>query len=444
MERRLFAQLEAWKSKAKRKPLILMGARQVGKTFLLQQFAREKYHNFIYLNFENTPNLKKLFTETLKPLDLLQNIGIESNVPIHPEKTLIILDEIQECPQALNSLKYFCELANEYHICAAGSLLGVKLINTQGFPVGKVDFLHLYPLGFFEFLQAVGEQELYEYLEHYQSITPLSMFLHDKLLRLFKVYLFVGGMPEAVVHYIDSKNFQEIRNIHQAILQAYSLDFSKHSPKDQLMKINQIWNSIPGQLSKENRKFIYSVIRSGARAREYELALQWLLEAGLIHKVYNVSSPKLPLEGYANFDFFKIYLLDIGLLGAMTHLSPKTMMDGNDLFQEFRGALIENYVAQELIRHQQNLYYWTSEGKAELDFLLQQDDVIYPLEVKLGNSGKKKSLRVYDEKYHPKLQVRTSPMNLKKDGKLLNCPLYLLGRIERFIQRCHNDTNDTP
>ncbi|NGX43385.1 MAG: hypothetical protein K940chlam7_01682 [Chlamydiae bacterium] len=435
MDRRLFEQLEAWKIKDRRKPLILMGARQVGKTFLLQQFAREKYRNHVYLNFEDTPALKKLFEESLQPKDILRNISIESNLKIEPGETLLIFDEIQECPSALNSLKYFCESANEYHICAAGSLLGVKLMHTKGFPVGKVDFLHLYPLGFFEFLQAVNETELYEYLQEYQDVTPLSEFLHDKLIRLFKVYMFVGGMPEAVANYIDVGNYSNVSEIHQAILNAYSLDFAKHAPKDQLMKISQVWDSIPGQLAKENKKFIYSVIRKGARAREYELAIQWLVEAGLIYKAYNVSTPKLPLEAYVNFEFFKIYLLDVGLLGAISHLSPKAIIDGNALFQEFRGASTENYVAQELVRSRYGLYYWTSAGKAELDFLIQHNDTIYPLEVKSGNSGRKKSLRVYGEQYHPKLLARTSPMNLRKDGDVLNCPLYLLSRLGCYLDR---------
>lgn len=433
MDRRLFTELEAWKVKSKRKPLILMGARQVGKTYLLQAFGRSKYQTSVYLNFEDSPGLKKLFDDSLDPQIILRNISIETGAEIVPGRTLLIFDEVQECPNALNSLKYFCESAGEYHVCAAGSLLGVKLMHTKGFPVGKVDFLHLHPLGFFEFLGAVGETKLYKHLEEQNEIVPISEFLHEKLLRLFKTYMFVGGMPEAVAEYVDSEDFSNVREIHQAILNAYSLDFAKHAPKEHLMKITQVWDSIPGQLAKENKKFIYTVIRKGARAREYEQAVQWLLEAGLIHKVHNVSTPKLPLEAYAIFEFFKIYLLDIGLLGAMSNLPPKAVIDGNALFQEFRGALVENYVAQELVRSRYGLYYWTSAGRAELDFLLQQEDQIYPLEVKSGNSGKKKSLRVFSEQHNPNLLIRTSPMNLKKDGKVLNCPLYLLSRLSRYL-----------
>ncbi len=433
MDRRLFKDLQEWKSKNKRKPLILMGARQVGKTFLLQQFGESEYEEIIYLNFEDSPRLKKLFSESLQPKEILQNIAIETHVKAQPGKTLLIFDEIQECPEALNSLKYFCEFANDYHVCAAGSLLGVKLMHTKGFPVGKVDFLHLYPLGFYEFLRATGEMELYEHLENIVKIKPLTEFLHEKLLRLFRVYLFVGGMPEAVVNYIEMEDFSRVRETHQAILSAYSLDFAKHAPKDQVMKISRVWDAIPGQLAKENKKFIYSMIRKGARAKEYEQAIQWLTEAGLILKVHQVSTPKVPLEAYASFDFFKIYPLDTGLLGAMSNLSAKALIDGHALFQEFKGALIENYVGQELQKHDYNLYYWTSEGKAEVDFLLQHDDSVFPLEVKSGTSLKKKSLKIYAEQYEPSLSIRTSPMNFRKDGEILNCPLYLIGRLGRYL-----------
>jgi len=330
-------------------------------------------------------------------------------------------------------LKYFNELANEYHICAAGSLLGVTLANSKGFPVGKVNFLNLYPLSFNEVLQAKGENKLIEYVESQWTIEPFPNILHEKLLTFFKEYLYVGGMSAAVLEYVNSGDFNRIRETQKDILEAYQLDFAKHAPPNSVMKIHQVWDVIPSQLAKENKKFIYSVIRKGARAQEFEVAIQWLLEAGLIHKVYNTSVPKLPLSAYVDHNIFKVYLVDVGLLGAMANLSAKAIIYGNEIFQEFQGAIIENYVAQELARQGYELCYWTSAGQAELDFILQHDDMIYPLEVKSGISSRKKSLLTYVQKYQPRLQIRTSPMNLKLDGQILNCPLYFLGDINKLL-----------
>ncbi len=435
LKRSILTALKTWKQSARRKPLMLMGARQVGKTTVLQEFGRNEYQSVIYLNFEDVPALKRLFDDKLTPAVLINAISIELTVDILPEKSLIIFDEIQECPQALNSLKYFNEKANEYHIVAAGSLLGVKLLHVKGFPVGKVNFLHLYPLNFSEFLQALGETRLNNYMQEISIVEPLPSNLHEKLLQLFKEYLFVGGMPEAVSEYAQSKDLTQVREIHQEILDAYSLDFAKHAPPQHLMKINQVWGSISGQLAKENKKFIYSVIRKGARAVEFEVALQWLKEAGLIHKVHTISAPKFPLDGYSQFEYFKIYLVDVGLLGARSNLPANILLHGNELFQEFRGALVENFIAQSLAADGYGLYYWSSEGKAEIDFILQEEDKIYPLEIKSGNANKKQSLRAYDQKYAPELLIRISPLNLKKDGKLLNCPLYLIDELKRLLQR---------
>ncbi len=355
------------------------------------------------------------------------------NAKITEGKTLLIFDEVQECPNALNSLKYFCENTPDQHIVAAGSLLGVKLAHVKGFPVGKVQFLSLYPLSFLEFLEALNETKLKNFVEELEEIGPLPPNLHEKLLGYFKEYLFVGGMPEAVAEYIDSQNVSKVREIQTAILNAYSLDFAKHAPKKHIMKINQVWSSIPSQLAKENKKFIYSAIREGARAKEFEGALQWLVEAGLIYKVPLITTPKIPLSAYVDLNAFKVYLVDVGLLGAMSNLSAKTILHENELFQEFRGAITENYVAQELMHSQYPLFYWTSEGKAELDFIISHEDCIYPLEVKSGNSSKKKSLKVYDDTYHPKMRIRTSPMNLRKDGDVLNCPLYLIEELHSLL-----------
>lgn len=436
MKRQILHQLQAWQRKDSRKPLILMGARQVGKTTVLQQFASESFDNFVYLNFEDEPHLQRLFDNSLNPSRLLQAIEIEKKQKITPESTLIIFDEVQECPNALNSLKYFQEDASQYPICAAGSLLGVKLKNKKGFPVGKVDFLHMFPMGFLEFLEATGEPELKTYLDTIDCIEPLSGNLHEKLMQHFRFYLFIGGMPEAVARYIATKDLFETRTIHKAILQAYALDFSKHAPGNQIMKINQVWRVIPSQLAKENKKFIYSVIRKGARAKEFEQAIQWLVEAGLVYKTFNITTPKIPIDAYANFEFFKLYLSDVGLLAAMANLEPNTVLQGDLLFQEFHGAFIENYAAQTLTRNYENTYYWSSEGSAELDFIFQHEGKNYPLEMKAGTSSRKKSLLIYDKKYKPSLLVRSSPMNLKQDGRILNCPLYLLSQLPKLLQYC--------
>lgn len=435
MKRQIFEHLQTWKQNKARKPLILKGARQVGKTYILKHFGQLEYENVAYFNFENSPQLHELFSRTLKPQDIIKVLSVELSTEIKPEKTLIIFDEIQECPQALNSLKYFNELASEYSICAAGSLLGVTLANSKGFPVGKVDFLDIYPLSFDEFLEAKGDKKLLEYIKNINTIEPLPSILHEKLLGIFKEYLYTGGMPAAVLEYIANEDFNRIRMVQKNILEAYRLDFAKHAPQPIIMKINQVWAVIPSQLAKENKKFIYSILRKGARAQEFEVAIQWLVEAGLIHKVYHTSTPKLPLNAYVNHDIFKIYLSDVGLLGAMSGLSAKTIIYGDDIFQEFRGAMIENYLAQALACQGYSLHYWTSTGQAELDFILQLNDIIYPLEVKSGVSRKKKSLIAYTEKYRPHLAIRVSPMNLKLDGCVFNCPLYLIGKLNHFIEK---------
>ncbi|HSX25832.1 MAG TPA: ATP-binding protein [Chlamydiales bacterium] len=433
MKRKIMESLRAWKNQPKRKPLLLMGARQVGKTFALKKFGELEYTSTVYVNFEDNPRVCKLFEASLDPKVILKALTIEMDVEIVEGKTLLIFDEIQECPNALNSLKYFCENTPDQHIVAAGSLLGVKLAHVKGFPVGKVQFLTLYPLSFSEFLEAMKETRLKDYIEENRAIEPILPNLHEKLLMHFKEYLFVGGMPEAVAEYAGSQNVTKVREIQTAILNAYSLDFAKHAPPDQIMKINQVWKSIPGQLAKENKKFIYSAIREGARAKEFEVALQWLVEAGLIHRVPLISTPKIPLSAYADMNAFKIYLVDVGLLGAMSNLSAKTLLHENELFQEFKGAITENYVAQELVHNQYPLFYWTSEGKAELDFIIEQDDAVYPLEIKSGHSSKKKSLRVYGDTYQAKVLVRISPMNLRKDGDVLNCPLYLIEELRSLL-----------
>ncbi len=429
MKRDVYQLLENWKQSTRRKPLILNGARQVGKTYALKHFGKTSYKKMAYLNFEKDEKLSQYFEGTLDPKQLIKILSIHTEVEIEPHNTLLVMDEIQECPKALNSLKYFCEEANEYHVAAAGSLLGVKTANEKGFPVGKVNFLEVYPLTFFEFLSALGHDKIRLFLDEYNTYEPIPSPLHEKLLQLLKTYLFIGGMPEAVAEYAKTDNLNIVREIQQEILSAYEKDFAKHAPPHQLMNITTVWNQVHRQLAKENKKFIFAAIRKSARGRDYEEAIQWLSDAGLIHKSHLVETPKFPLSAYADNNVFKIFLADVGLLGAQSSLSAHTIIDGDLLFTEFKGALTENYVAQELIatKHKE-LYYWTSEGTAEVDFLIEADHHVYPLEVKAGTSQKKKSLLVYNQKYAPEKLMRATLMNIKHDGNIYNYPLYLISR----------------
>ncbi|MCK4608490.1 MAG: ATP-binding protein [Gammaproteobacteria bacterium] len=432
MKRDIYKNLLNWKSAAVRKPLVLNGARQVGKTYILKDFGNREYESVIYLNFEEDPELAQFFSRSLKPASILENLSLYLKQTIKPQATLIIFDEIQECSEALNSLKYFNEQANEMHIIAAGSLLGIKLAHDKGFPVGQVDFLDLYPLTFFEFLDAVDEIELRKYLERIKALDPIAEPIHQKLIDYLKLYMFIGGMPEAVQNYLSKRDLLGIRKIHQAILRAYLLDFAKHAPAQQVMKITEIWDSIPYQLAKENKKFIFSAISGSARAHSYETAIQWLVDAGLIYKVYNSRVPKIPLSGYCDKKAFKVFLLDVGLLGAMNRMEPDVIVSENKLFTEYKGAFTENLAVQELMPQFEELYYWSSSGIAEVDFILQHEGNILPLEVKAWISKRKKSLLVYEEKYHPPVLLRSSLMNLKHDGAVYNYPLYLLGMLSNF------------
>ena len=433
MKRDLYKLLEDWKLSNRRKPLILNGARQVGKTYALKHFGQNSYEKVAYLNFEKEEKLAQYFKDTLDPKQLIKILSIHTEVNIEPQNTLLIFDEIQECPKALNSLKYFCEESNEYHIIAAGSLLGVKIGREKGFPVGKVNFLNLHPLTFFEFLSALGQKKLRSFLEEYQNYEPFPEPIHEKLLQLLKVYFFVGGMPEAVFEYAQSERLDTVREIQLEILDAYERDFAKHAPLSEIMKITTVWKQVHRQLAKENKKFIFAAIRKSARERDYEEAIQWLLDGGLIHKSHLVKAPKFPLSAYASTNIFKLFLLDVGLLGAQSNLSPQVIIDGNVLFTEFKGALTENYIAQELTATKNApLYYWASEGSAEIDFLIELEHEIYPLEVKAGASPKKKSLLVYDQKYTPSKLVRSTTMNLKRHEKIYNYPLYFISRCNRL------------
>jgi predicted AAA+ superfamily ATPase len=386
-----------------------------------------------YINFESSSTLKNLFTGDFDIQRILTAIQIETRIAVDAQNTLIILDEIQEAPGALTSLKYFQENAPAYHVIAAGSLLGVALGQHTSFPVGKVEFLDLYPLSFTEFLEALNEKPLVDLLISHDW-TLITNFKARYIERL-KQYYYIGGMPEAVFSFSQNKDFDEVREIQRRILIAYEQDFSKHAPADIIPRIRMLWNSIPAQLAKENRKFIYGIIRQGARAKDYELAMSWLIDCGLIHKVNNVTKPAIPLKAYEDFGAFKLFLVDVGLLSAMTDLDVKSLLEGNDLFEEFKGALTEQYVLQQLIASKENsIYYWSPENtRAEIDFLLQVKGKIIPLEVKAAENLQAKSLRLYYQKYQPESSIRTSLSDYRKEEWMTNLPLYAITTISEVI-----------
>ncbi len=431
MKRDIYYQLIVWKNNPERKPLVLKGARQVGKTYILQNFGKNEYEDVAYFNFEEDPDLHDFFTGRLAPEKIIQTLSIFQEKKIIPDQTLIIFDEVQNSPETLTSLKYFCEKAPEYHIVAAGSLLGIKIGQSAPFPVGKVNFLDLYPMTFAEFLDAVGKSQLRILLED-TDFEPIAKAFHTELIDLLKMYYFVGGMPEAVAQFVKNQDLHKVRRIQEEILEAYSIDFSKYTTKSEAIRLAATWASIPGQLAHENKKFTYAEITKNARAREYGESIQWLVDAGLVIKVKNTHTPKLPLAAYEE-NVFKLYLLDVGLLGAMINVSQRIIIQGSNLFNEFNGAFVENYGAQELVAHgQKNLYYWTSKSQAEVDFVVVLHDQVMPLEVKAGVSKQKKSLRVYGDKYNSSVLSRSTLMNFKEDGMIRNYPLYALWL---FLQR---------
>lgn len=425
MKRTLYHKLLKWKQNKNRKPLLLQGARQVGKTYLINQFGKNEYKNLVYLNFEQTPNLETLFHKELLPEKIINNISLYLGKKISFEDTLLFFDEIQIAPKVLTSLKYFCEQAPQYHIIAAGSLLGVSVGKKNSFPVGKVNFMTLYPMTFSEYLIAIGENLSDETLKNKIQAEALPELIHEKLLSHLKTYLFLGGMPEVLQEYINNKDIVAVREIQNDILKAYKRDFSKYTEKSQAIKTSELWNSIPYQLAKENKKFKYSDVRKKSRASTFENTIEWLNNAGLINIAYNISVPKLPLSGYADYSKFKIYLLDTGLLGAMLNVPSKIIIEPNKLFTEYKGAFIENYVANELVSNsEKELFYWTSRSEAEVDFIIQKEDEIYPTEVKSGLNRNMKSLRSYADKYNPKLLYRISPRNFVQSDNFINLPLY--------------------
>ena len=420
--------------------MVLRGARQTGKTYILKEFGRCEYDNVLYCNFEEDPTLAGLFDGKLTPSRILEMLGIYHDCQIRPGRDLIIFDEVQACNLALNSLKYFCESANEYHIAAAGSLLGVKVSSPKSFPVGKVTFLDLHPMTFLEFLEATGAQRYRDLLVGINDLEPLASTFHAELIGLLRSYYCVGGMPEAVECFARTGDFRLVRGIQDDILSAYVLDFAKHAPPADIPKLSLIWDSLPAQLARENKKFIYSAVRKGARAKGYEDALQWLEDAGLLLRCHAVSTAKHPLKGYMDRECFKIYCLDVGLLGAMAGVPLEVLVRGDDLFNEYGGAFVENYAAQQLAAIGMDLYYWRSSGKiAELDFLCEIDGAICPLEVKAGINAKSKSLRSYDNQFNPLVLGRATLLNLKHDGKICNIPLYAISLVRELLGLAMSD-----
>lgn len=434
MYRIAIEKLYKWKESRRRKPLIIEGARQVGKTWLMKEFGEKAYQDTIYINFDSNSRMSELFSEDLNVDRLIMGIELYAGKKIDPDHTLLIFDEVQEVPKALSSLKYFYENAPQYHIVCAGSLLGIALHGGTSFPVGKVDFLNLYPLSFKEFLMATTGERFAELLENqdYQMVNAFKQTFIDAL----KQYYFVGGMPEAVESFVEEKDFNEVREIQKRILSAYEQDFSKHAPIEIVPKIRMVWNSIPSQLAKENKKFIYGLVREGGRAKEYETAIMWLCDCGLIHKVSRVNAAGLPLKAYEDLKAFKMFLVDVGLLGCMTGLRQRTLLDGNELFTEFKGALTEQYVCQQLKTIQDlDIYYYTNDrGSCEVDFVVDTGEEIVPLEVKAEVNLKAKSLKNYHEKYNPPISIRTSMADYKKEDWIVNLPLYAIEELKTWSE----------
>lgn len=426
--------LKKWKNSKDRKPLILRGARQVGKTWLMKEFGENEYEKCAYINLDDNEKMEQLFSGDFDIKRILQGLKLESGVNIEPENTLIIFDEVQEVPKALKSLKYFCENAREYHIVAAGSLLGVAMHEGTSFPVGKVDFMDIYPLNFSEFLIALGEKNLVDLIN--SNDMELIKVFSDKLKDYLRQYMFIGGMPEVVESYVEKKDFIDVRRIQNTLLTAYEQDFSKHAPNEIVPRIRQLWNNVPTQLAKENKKFIYGLIKEGARAREYERALSWLIDSGLIYQVNRVKDCKIPLSAYQDFSAFKLYLLDVGLLCAKAEIDPITILEGNKIFIEFKGSLTEQYVLEELKSNiDTSIFYWSAEkGESEIDYITQLENNNIPIEVKASENLQAKSLKSFVQKYNTKINIRTSMKDYRKEDWLINIPLYLIGNIKNLIK----------
>lgn len=422
-------ELIKWKLSEYRKPLIVLGARQVGKTWLIQEFGRQEYKQTIYINFEKMKILRNLFIEDFDTTRIITALTVFAHKEIDPEDTLIVFDEIQEAEGGLTALKYFCEDLPSFHVIAAGSLLGLSHHQNSSFPVGKVDFLYLNPMSFSEFLIAINEEQL-AYLLINMDWNLITLF-KEKFLTYLRYYIFIGGMPEVVFHFVEKRDFRVVRKTQNRILTAYQNDFSKHAPKEIVPRINMVWKSIPSQLAKENKKFIYGFIKEGGRAKEFELAIQWLVNCGLIHQCFRVSKPAISLSAYQDLSAFKLYNNDVGLLAAMAKLPLQTILNNDAIFEEFKGSLTENYVFQQLLLKEENdIYYWTNENStAEVDFIIQNDHEVIPIEVKSGINLKSVSFKFFCSKYNPKKAIRTSLADFKEEEWMTNIPLYAINNI---------------
>lgn len=433
MKRNAIKELYEWKENNGRKPLVILGARQVGKTWLMKEFGKEAYKKCAYVNFEDNDDLRGLFEHDFDIQRIIANLQWTTGVTID-EDTLIILDEIQEAPRGITALKYFQENAPQYHVIAAGSLLGIAMHKNDSFPVGKVDFMHLYPLSFYEFLNAIGEKKMVDLLQA-KDWTMLTM-VRAKFEERLRQYYFVGGMPAAVLAFVNDGDLNKVRTIQKSIIEAYERDFSKHAPAIEVPRIRMVWHSIPSQLSKENRKFIYGMIKEGARAKDFELAIEWLKDAGLIYKVNRCKKAQLPLAAYEDFSAFKMFLSDIGLMGAMSNIPVQSLLNGNMLFSDFKGALTEQFVLQQMKTNQSlSIYYWSADNsRGEIDFLVQQEEKVIPIEVKAEENLQAKSLRMFVERNPGLKGCRFSMSPYREQDWLVNYPLYsvltILGQTE--------------
>ncbi len=433
MKRAAMRQLAEWKKSKIHKPLILRGARQTGKTWLLKEFGRLFFQDTVYINFENEPRFRDLFKEDFDTKRIISTIQLFYGKKIVPKTTLIIFDEIQAAEGALTSLKYFCENAPEYYIAAAGSLLGIAMHENQSFPVGKVSFLDLYPLSFSEFLVASGMEMLLEAMFR-QEWKTLETF-HGELMNLLKTYLYVGGMPEVVMKWLETHDYSEVRTIQHEILRSYQADFSKHAPSGQVPRLDMVWESLPAQLAKENKKFVYGVIREGARAKDFELAIMWLVNCGIVLKSHRISTPKMPLKAYQDLAVFKLFMVDVGLLGASAGLSAAALIEGNRIMTEFKGALTEQYVMQELkTLNLDYIGYWTNErSTSEVDFVIQKENSVIPIEVKSGENLRSRSFTLFCQNFSPDKALKTSALPYREDKTVLNVPLYGISAVIKGI-----------
>lgn len=433
MRRYIKEQLIEWKNRKDRKPLILKGARQVGKTYILKEFGEEQYENIAYFNFDHDETLKGLFLSTKDPKRILEQLVFATGKVIKPEKTLIIFDEIQECSDALNSLKYFQEEANEYHIVCAGSLLGIKLSHTS-FPVGKVDYLEMYPMTFTEFLLADNQDNLVYYMESITKIEKIPDIIFEQLNEKMKAYFIIGGMPEVVKVWVETKDIEEVTRIQKQILNGYENDFGKHTNTSNMQsKIFIIWESIVSQLARENKKFLYQVAKDGARAREYEDAVNWLNNSNIVNKIFNVTKPDFPLNAYTDLSSFKLYMSDVGLLRRKANLDSRIVIEGNRLFEEFKGALTENFILNMLLFKFDNRPNYYVFDRHEIDFIIQYKNEIIPIEVKAGESVNNTSLTKFNEANKNKISIRFSTKNLDNSGKILNVPIFMAEYVDKLI-----------